>query len=231
MGGHVGSPDGRLATTRTLLAVPYPAGPTRARGSGFVPASHRLPCPRRLDSNALHCDCEILWLADLLKTYAKSGNAQAAATCEYPRRIQGRSVATITPEELDCGERIPGVQGPRAQCWHPMPHVSNGWVSWLLFAGSPAKLANRLTLPLPPRPSSPRAHRLQLLGAAFEAGWWPCAPGMGGGTWSLQCTGLGLWTRPQETSPEGPNSDGKAESSFSAQGLMQLSLVFAFFFF
>lgn len=59
---------------------------------------------RRLDSNALHCDCEILWLADLLKTYAESGNAQAAATCEYPRRIQGRSVATITPEELNCGE-------------------------------------------------------------------------------------------------------------------------------
>ncbi|XP_023374195.1 peroxidasin homolog [Otolemur garnettii] len=56
----------------------------------------------RLDSNALHCDCEILWLADLLKTYAQSGNAQAAATCEYPRRIQGRSVATVTPEELDC---------------------------------------------------------------------------------------------------------------------------------
>ncbi|KAM8809372.1 peroxidasin homolog [Eudromia elegans] len=56
----------------------------------------------RLDSNALHCDCEILWLAELLKTYAESGNAQAAATCEYPRRIQGRSVATITPEELNC---------------------------------------------------------------------------------------------------------------------------------
>ncbi|XP_057353469.1 peroxidasin homolog isoform X2 [Manis pentadactyla] len=56
----------------------------------------------RLDSNSLHCDCEILWLADLLKTYAESGNAQAAATCEHPLRIQGRSVATITPEELDC---------------------------------------------------------------------------------------------------------------------------------
>ncbi|XP_012884323.1 PREDICTED: peroxidasin homolog [Dipodomys ordii] len=56
----------------------------------------------RLDSNALHCDCEILWLADLLKTYAQSGSTQAAATCEYPRRIQGRSVATISPEELNC---------------------------------------------------------------------------------------------------------------------------------
>ncbi|XP_012818358.1 peroxidasin isoform X1 [Xenopus tropicalis] len=56
----------------------------------------------RLDSNALHCDCEILWLADLLKIYSESGNAQAAATCEYPRRLQGRSVSTITPSELNC---------------------------------------------------------------------------------------------------------------------------------
>ncbi|XP_057598535.1 peroxidasin homolog isoform X2 [Hippopotamus amphibius kiboko] len=56
----------------------------------------------RLDSNALHCDCESLWLAELLQSYARSGNAQAAATCEYPRRVQGRSVAAITPEELDC---------------------------------------------------------------------------------------------------------------------------------
>ncbi|XP_027629631.1 peroxidasin homolog isoform X1 [Tupaia chinensis] len=56
----------------------------------------------RLDANALRCDCEILWLADLLKTYAQSGNAQAAATCEHPRALQGRSVATVTPEELNC---------------------------------------------------------------------------------------------------------------------------------
>ncbi|XP_018121404.1 peroxidasin isoform X2 [Xenopus laevis] len=56
----------------------------------------------RLDSNALHCDCEILWLADLLKIYSESGNAQAAATCEYPRGLQGRSVSTITPSELNC---------------------------------------------------------------------------------------------------------------------------------
>lgn len=58
---------------------------------------------RRLDSNALSCDCELLWLADLLKQYAESGNAQAAATCDYPSTLQGRSVATLTAEELNCG--------------------------------------------------------------------------------------------------------------------------------
>ncbi|TWW71621.1 Peroxidasin -like protein [Takifugu flavidus] len=56
----------------------------------------------RLDSNALSCDCELLWLADLLKQYAESGNAQAAATCDYPSQLQGRSVATLTAEELHC---------------------------------------------------------------------------------------------------------------------------------
>lgn len=61
---------------------------------------------RRLDSNTLNCDCELLWLADLLKQYAESGNAQAAATCEYPSRLQGRSVATLTAEELNCGKAI-----------------------------------------------------------------------------------------------------------------------------
>ncbi|XP_061599189.1 peroxidasin homolog isoform X2 [Cololabis saira] len=56
----------------------------------------------RLDSNALSCDCELLWLADLLKQYAESGNAQAAATCDHPSRLQGRSVATLTAQELNC---------------------------------------------------------------------------------------------------------------------------------
>lgn len=62
-------------------------------------------CLRRLDSNSLNCDCELLWLADLLKQYAESGNAQAAATCDYPSRLQGRSVATLTAEELNCGKK------------------------------------------------------------------------------------------------------------------------------
>ncbi len=78
----------------------------------FMPISHLLSVYvsvhvvhvfRRLDSNALNCDCELLWLADLLKQYAESGNAQAAATCDYPSRLQGRSVATLTAEELNCG--------------------------------------------------------------------------------------------------------------------------------
>lgn len=61
---------------------------------------------RRLDSNTLNCDCELLWLADLFKQYAESGNAQAAATCEFPSRLQGRSVATLTAEELNCGKNV-----------------------------------------------------------------------------------------------------------------------------
>uniref|UniRef100_A0A3Q4GL96 Ig-like domain-containing protein n=1 Tax=Neolamprologus brichardi TaxID=32507 RepID=A0A3Q4GL96_NEOBR len=68
--------------------------------------SHLQAMKRRLDSNSLNCDCELLWLADLLKQYAESGNAQAAATCDYPSRLQGRSVATLTAEELNCVPRI-----------------------------------------------------------------------------------------------------------------------------
>ena len=104
-----GSP-GQAGPGQSLLSAgPITAGQFGSAWPGSAlarPTSHRLRLPsrRRLDSNALHCDCEILWLADLLKSYARSGNAQAAATCEYPRHIQGRSVAAITPEELDCGE-------------------------------------------------------------------------------------------------------------------------------
>uniref|UniRef100_A0A4W3J5W6 Peroxidasin homolog n=1 Tax=Callorhinchus milii TaxID=7868 RepID=A0A4W3J5W6_CALMI len=56
----------------------------------------------RLDSNTLICDCELMWLAELLKKYAEHGNAQTAATCEHPRRLQGRSVTTVTAQEFNC---------------------------------------------------------------------------------------------------------------------------------
>ena len=101
--GPAGSGPGRAGPAQ----IPPSAAPTPRVRLGWVspahprPTSHARPPPcRRLDSTALRCDCEILWLADLLKGYARSGNAQAAATCEYPRRIQGRSVATITPEVI-----------------------------------------------------------------------------------------------------------------------------------
>ncbi|XP_072426609.1 peroxidasin homolog isoform X2 [Chiloscyllium punctatum] len=56
----------------------------------------------RLDSNGLVCDCQLMWLGELLKNYAQSSNTQAAATCEYPRELQGRSVASVTTEEFNC---------------------------------------------------------------------------------------------------------------------------------
>lgn len=84
---------------------------------------------RRLDSNALNCDCELLWLADLLKQYAESGNAQAAATCDYPSRLQGRSVATLTAEELNCGtERknsLPTEHDISRISWNVCLHIQN----------------------------------------------------------------------------------------------------------
>ena len=132
--GPAGSGPGRAGPAQ----IPPSAAPTPRVRLGWVspahprPTSHARPPPcRRLDSNALRCDCEILWLADLLKGYARSGNAQAAATCEYPRRIQGRSVATITPEELDCGECLwrAGRLQPCVRLSLRTPPSKSGWAS------------------------------------------------------------------------------------------------------
>ncbi|PNI42269.1 PXDNL isoform 2 [Pan troglodytes] len=56
----------------------------------------------RLDSNALVCDCDLMWLKELLQGFAQHGHTQAAATCEYPRRLHGRAVASVTVEEFNC---------------------------------------------------------------------------------------------------------------------------------
>uniref|UniRef100_A0A8C3TFJ7 Peroxidasin like n=1 Tax=Chelydra serpentina TaxID=8475 RepID=A0A8C3TFJ7_CHESE len=58
----------------------------------------------RLDSNALVCDCELMWLAELIKEYTRNGSTQAAATCEYPKRLQGRPVASLVVEEFNCAK-------------------------------------------------------------------------------------------------------------------------------
>nr|XP_039320731.1 peroxidasin-like protein isoform X2 [Saimiri boliviensis boliviensis] len=56
----------------------------------------------RLDSNSLVCDCDLMWLRELLQGYAQHGHTQAVATCEHPRRLHGRAVASVTVEEFNC---------------------------------------------------------------------------------------------------------------------------------
>uniref|UniRef100_A0A8C3UKJ3 Ig-like domain-containing protein n=1 Tax=Catharus ustulatus TaxID=91951 RepID=A0A8C3UKJ3_CATUS len=57
---------------------------------------------RRLDSNSLFCDCDLLWLAELLRRSAEQGSIQSAATCEAPRALHGRSIATLSAQEFNC---------------------------------------------------------------------------------------------------------------------------------
>ncbi|GIY20735.1 peroxidasin [Caerostris darwini] len=54
----------------------------------------------RLDSNALICDCEIMWLAEMLKE--KQGETQAAVTCEYPLTLQGKPLMALNNNDLLC---------------------------------------------------------------------------------------------------------------------------------
>ncbi|XP_077873311.1 putative oxidoreductase PXDNL [Ictidomys tridecemlineatus] len=56
----------------------------------------------RLDSNALVCDCDLKWLGELLQGYIQNGQTQAAATCDHPRGLHGRPVASVTVEEFNC---------------------------------------------------------------------------------------------------------------------------------
>uniref|UniRef100_A0A0B7AY06 Cell adhesion molecule-related/down-regulated by oncogenes n=1 Tax=Arion vulgaris TaxID=1028688 RepID=A0A0B7AY06_9EUPU len=54
----------------------------------------------RLDSNSLVCDCDMMWLADMLKE--KSGYTQAAVICRYPSKFHGRSLMSIAKEDFHC---------------------------------------------------------------------------------------------------------------------------------
>ena len=56
---------------------------------------------RRLDSNALICDCQMLWLTKML--IEKQGTTQAAAICQYPDTLTGRSVSSLI-EEFNCSK-------------------------------------------------------------------------------------------------------------------------------
>lgn len=55
---------------------------------------------RRLDSNALVCDCQLLWLAEMVKE--KQDRTLVAATCEHPHPLQGKSIMSLTDTEFHC---------------------------------------------------------------------------------------------------------------------------------
>ncbi|KAM4622957.1 peroxidasin homolog [Discoglossus pictus] len=56
----------------------------------------------RLDSNPLFCDCELKWLADLLRRNAARSSTHTVATCEHPGHLQGRSVSSLPPDDFNC---------------------------------------------------------------------------------------------------------------------------------
>jgi hypothetical protein len=68
---------------------------------------------RRLDSNALVCDCEMVWLVQMLQDKLKG--TQAAATCQYPIAMQGKSLTAMTETDFHCGEYHRNTEAP-ASC-------------------------------------------------------------------------------------------------------------------
>ena len=56
-----------------------------------------------MDSNALICDCQMLWLAKMLQE--KQGTTQAAAICQSPDQLNGRSVTSLI-EEFNCSKKL-----------------------------------------------------------------------------------------------------------------------------
>ncbi|XP_071837121.1 peroxidasin homolog isoform X3 [Apostichopus japonicus] len=64
----------------------------------------------RLDGNNLLCNCELIWLVQMLKSASRTQNTQAAATCSKPARLVGRNLVELDAEELNC--RIPHITVP-----------------------------------------------------------------------------------------------------------------------
>ncbi|KYM94403.1 Peroxidasin [Cyphomyrmex costatus] len=61
----------------------------------------------RLDSNALICDCNLVWLVERLQDKP----TEMAAICQSPHEMKGRSLTTMLPEDFHCTKpRI--VEGP-----------------------------------------------------------------------------------------------------------------------
>ncbi|XP_073436974.1 peroxidasin homolog [Dendrobates tinctorius] len=56
----------------------------------------------RLDSNPLFCDCELMWLVDLLRTFSERSSTHTAATCEHPVHLRGMSVSSLSEDHFNC---------------------------------------------------------------------------------------------------------------------------------
>ncbi|KAG8567085.1 hypothetical protein GDO81_013493 [Engystomops pustulosus] len=57
---------------------------------------------RRLDSNPLFCDCELMWLVDLLHTFTERSSSHTAATCEHPVNLRGTSLSSLSADQFNC---------------------------------------------------------------------------------------------------------------------------------
>ena len=59
---------------------------------------------RRLDSNAFVCDCQMMWLKDMIAE--KRDSTQAAATCHYPNQPSdnAQNVVNIEEAEFHCSK-------------------------------------------------------------------------------------------------------------------------------
>ncbi|XP_075032781.1 peroxidasin homolog [Mixophyes fleayi] len=56
----------------------------------------------RLDSNPFFCDCELVWLVDLLRKLTERSSTQTAATCEHPIHLRGKSVSLLSADQFNC---------------------------------------------------------------------------------------------------------------------------------
>ncbi|KAG7177543.1 Peroxidasin-like 6, partial [Homarus americanus] len=64
----------------------------------------------RLDSNALVCDCQLMWLAQMVKE--KQHTTQVAATCQFPSVLQGKSLTSLNDSEFQCRGKPLIKEGP-----------------------------------------------------------------------------------------------------------------------
>ncbi|XP_044155567.1 peroxidasin homolog [Bufo gargarizans] len=73
---------------------------TRIQPGAFskLPSLHRL----RLDSNPLFCDCELMWLVDLLRMLTERSSTHTAAMCEHPVHLRGTSVSSLSKDQFNC---------------------------------------------------------------------------------------------------------------------------------